>query len=275
LIITPTDNTVAIAREYTDLVFSKGPERSAQRNFGMIEKSQGDFVMYVDADMILAPELIGACVQYMKSPSVVALHIPEVVLGKNYFSKVRNFERSFYDGTSVDGARFFDKKSFAMISGFDVALFKKGSGEDWDIDKSIKSLGAIGLVPRSVKSYNKSKIWPLFQFIGDRGIEHRKDFAGIYHNESEFMLGAYLKKKAYYTLGFDGYIKKWSKADPDIKKQFGFTYRYFWVFVEETKWKKLIKNPLLTLGMYFLRFLVGLVYFSKKIGLVESGVKKP
>ena len=64
---------------------------------------------------------------------------------------------------------------------------------------------------------------------------------------------------------FDKYIEKWGKEDPIIKKQFGLWYRFFGVFMENGKWKKLIKNPFSTLGIYFLRFMVGLNYLKSKI----------
>ena len=38
------DKTKEIAEKYTKLVFNKGPERSAQRNFGVL-KSKGEFVL--------------------------------------------------------------------------------------------------------------------------------------------------------------------------------------------------------------------------------------
>jgi len=82
----------------------------------------------------------------------------------------------------------------------------------------------------------------------------------IYHNEAEFELFRYLRKKSYYAKGFDGYIGKWGKNDPDIRKQFGLAYRYFGVFLENGKWKKLTAHPLLSLGMYLLRLMVGLVF---------------
>ena len=47
-----TDKTKEIAGRYTKLVFNKGPERSAQRNYG-VEKCTGSFVVILDADMQL------------------------------------------------------------------------------------------------------------------------------------------------------------------------------------------------------------------------------
>jgi len=257
------DRTQEIARQYTGKVFSKGPERSAQRNYGMIDIAQGEYVMFVDADMILSPGLIGACVRRMQAGDCLALHIHEIVLGVSFFSKVRRFERTFYDGTAVDGARFFLKRAFVQVGGFDVELFNEGSGEDWDIDKLIKRIGSIMLLDERLVD---DQPWApdLFGFIDSRGVTPSRRELLIYHNETDFVLSNYLKKKAYYAKGFDGYIAKWGQSDPDIRKQFGLWYRYFGVFLENGKWSKLFAHPLLSMGMYLLRFLVGMVYIFRK-----------
>jgi len=266
-----TDRTQKIARQYTDKVFAKGPERSAQRNYGMIDQAKGEYVIYADADMILAPTLIEACVHHIRKVDAIALHIPEIVLGKNYFSRVRRFERSFYDGTPVDGARFFHRQTFAKVGGFDELLFVKGSGEDWDIDKLVRQYGVIALLPRRSPQLAIHN-WPLQDFIATRGIRHHPEYSGIYHNEAEFLLLPYLKKKSYYSLGFDGYINKWGREDPDIRRQFGLKYRFWTVFTENGKWRRLLFRPDLAVGMYFLRFCVGLVFLFKKISLVGPEV---
>lgn len=266
-----TDKTKEIAQKYTNKVFNKGPERSAQRNYGMINKSLGTYVMFVDADMIFSPTLVNDCVDYIQSHNVLALHIPEVVLGKNFFSKVRRFERSFYSGTVIDGARFFQKDAFAKVHGFDETM---SGPEDWDIDKKFHQYTnhtnstndtteeekAIGLL----LAEGKYKIWPLEKLIMGKGVNPREYGSVIYHNEAEFDLGKYLAKKGYYSTSFDIYIKKWGADDADIKKQLGLNYRFFGVFTENGRWLQLLTHPFLTLGMYFLRGLVGMVYLINK-----------
>lgn len=251
-----TDKTKKIAKKYTSLVFDKGPERSAQRNFGMIEKSQGKYVMFVDADMIFSPDLIECSVEIMENNDFLALHIPEIVLGKKFFSQVRRFERSFYNGTVIDGARFFLRETFVKVGGFDETM---SGPEDWDIDKKVKEIGRIGLL-NCQKSYNA---WILEKFVEDKGVNPRNFSAVIYHNEAEFNLKKYLDKKGYYSQSFTKYIEKWGKDDPDMTKQLGLWYRYFGVFLENGKWKKLFLHPILTLGMYFLRISVGLIFIIK------------
>jgi glycosyltransferase involved in cell wall biosynthesis len=257
-----TDRTKEISRQYTDLVLDKGPERSAQRNYGMIDISTGFYVMFVDADMILSPYLIEECVTYMAKNNCLAVHIPEVILGKSYFSKVRRLERSFYDGTVIDGARFFNKKAFIDVGGFDESM---SGPEDWDIDKKIKQLGSIGLINRKTNHESTIKFWGLRKFIEERGVDASLPENVIYHNESIFNLKNYLLKKSYYSDSFNGYIEKWGRDDPCLRKQFGLWYRFFLVFIENRKWKKLLANAHLTVGIYFLRILVGCIFIVRRL----------
>lgn len=231
------DKTKEVALKYTQYVFNYGPERSAQRNYGLIEEAQGKYEIFIDADMTLSPELIKNCVEFIEKENCVALHISEIILGDKFWSRVRCFERSFYDGMVIDGARFFKKEIFVQVGGFDETM---SGPEDWDFDKKIKQVGKICLLP----SNNEQAV--------------------IFHNEAEFNLKKYLSKKSYYAESFDSYINKWGKNDNDIKKQFGLSYRYSRVFFERGKWKKLLFHPILTFGMYFLRGLVGVIYLIRK-----------
>lgn len=213
-------------------VFNGGPERSAQKNFG-VRKSGGEYFLHLDADMRLSKKVISECVEKIsENNEIVALYIPEKIVGRGFWGKVRNFERSFYDGTAIDGVRFVKKEKFLQAGGFDEKLY---ACEDWDLDKKLKALGKFGIIES-----------PLF------------------HDESDFSLKKYLAKKNYYSKNVDVYISKWGKDDPDVKKQFGFCYRYFGVFTENGKRKKLLRHPILTAGMYFLRILVGINYLMRK-----------
>lgn len=225
-----TDRTMRIARKYTRNIYNAGPERSAQRNYGAA-KSSGKYYLYLDADMELSRDVLKKCIeQFTNNPDLKGLYIPEVIRGKYYWSKIRRFERSFYNGTVIDCVRCVKLADFRKVSGFDTAM---SGPEDWDFDKKIRELG-----PVSTTS------------------------SVLYHNEEQVSIWTYLKKKEYYSKSFLVYIKKWGKDDPDVKKQLGLGYRFFWVFVERGKWKKLFKHPLLAIFMLALRVLVGLAYLK-------------
>jgi glycosyltransferase involved in cell wall biosynthesis len=248
-----TDRTKKIAEDYRNeisgkglaplniAIFNRGPERSVQRNFGA-EKSSGKYIIYLDADMVLSPGVISECVDELeKNKEIVALYVPEIIMGKNFWNKTRRFERSFYDGTVIDAVRFIRKDVFLKIGGFDETLT---GPEDWDLDKKIKKIGKIGIIKNP-----------------------------LYHNEGEFAVKKYLKKKAYYGQNFQNYIAKWGKNDEDIKRQFGAYYRFFGVFTENGKWHKIVRHPLLTGGMLVLRFFVGLTFLAQSMFRSQSRMK--
>ena len=72
-----------------------------------------------------------------------------------------------------------------------------------------------------------------------------------------------LGKKAYYSKSMATYRAKWPDH-PSVKKQFSPAYRYFGVFVENGKWKKLLRHPVLAVVMYFERVLVGVTYLLNR-----------
>ena len=72
-----------------------------------------------------------------------------------------------------------------------------------------------------------------------------------------------LGKKAYYSKSMAAYQAKW-KGHPALRKQFSPFYRFIGVFVENGKWKRLLRHPILAAVMYFERFLVGVTYLLNR-----------
>jgi len=261
-----TDRTKEIAAKYTKKVYNFGPERSAQRNFGIMEKSQGKYVMYLDADMILSSRVIERAVAKMEKEKIAALYVPEVILGVSFWAKVRRFERSFYDGTVIDCVRIVRKDVFEKSGGFDLKLT---GPEDWDLDKKIRRLGRVNVLDKYDFAKINEKLKEI-NFQENDWLEKLVEMTSvglIFHNDLVFDLRKYLQKKIYYGRSFEIYKKKWGRNNSDLRKQFGFWYRYFGVFWENGKWKNIFKFPELFFGVFFLRFLVGFNYlFSKKHG---------
>ena len=226
-----TDGTKAIASKFTSQVYNLGPERSAQRNYG-ISKARGKYIVYLDADMTLSKGVISEALRRCKDKGYAALYIPERIIGTGFWIKVRDFERGFYNATSIDVVRFIRREAALKINGFDETL---NGPEDWDFDRRVKEIGETGIISEC-----------------------------IFHNEEDFNLFRYTGKKNYYARGFSRYINKWGRDDPIIRRQFGIYYRFLGVFIEEGKWKKLIAHPLLTLNMYLLRLLVGLIFIYSR-----------
>lgn len=269
-----SDKTKEIAQKYTRKIFNHGPERSAQRNFG-ISKAKGKYVIYLDADMILSPTVIEKAVEKFEppvsknpkfivhgslfNPRLAALYIPEIILGNSYWSRVRRFERSFYDGTVIDCVRVVRREIIEKVGGFDTTMT---GPEDWDFDKKIRKIGKVEVLdkynPKEINSklvkinYQKNSLADQLSQLSTRAL--------VYHNEAKLNLKKYFQKKSYYAKSFNVYICRWGRDDQDIKKQFGFWYRYFGVFLENDKWKRFLRYPVLVFGVYLLRFLVGLSF---------------
>ena len=72
-----------------------------------------------------------------------------------------------------------------------------------------------------------------------------------------------LEKKAYYTKSFAAYKEKW-RGHIAVRRQFSPWYRFVGVFIENGKWKKILRHPILFLGVIFERVAVGLVYLFNK-----------
>ena len=228
------DDTKKIAADLGATVLDKGPERSAQRNLGW-RTATAEWVVVLDADMILPETLIGEILDCCRQQSnaVEAYWIPEVRTGNGIRVKARNFERSFYDGTCIDALRLFHKSVLEKTSGYDENLI--AGPEDWELDIRVLATGAKCAV---LKNH-------------------------LIHNEKQLTLKRMLEKKAYYTKSMATYQAKW-KDHPALKKQFGLYYRFLGVFIENGKWKKLVRHPILAFVMYFERFAVGLTYLLNR-----------
>jgi glycosyltransferase involved in cell wall biosynthesis len=227
------DDTKRIAAQYGAKVLDKGPERSAQRNLGW-QTATAEWVIVLDADMILPSGTLEEMLSVISSEDAAdAYWVPEVRTGNGLRVKARNFERSFYDGTAIDALRLFRRSVLEKTGGYDEELI--AGPEDWELDIRVLAAGARCQVLSR----------PLI------------------HNEKALSLGRMLAKKAYYSKSMAKYQEKW-RGHPALKRQFSLPYRYFGVFVENGKWRKLVRHPVLAAVMYFERFLVGLVYLTNR-----------
>lgn len=213
-----TDDTRRIAKKNTVNVLNKGHERSAQRNYGA-KKSKGNFLLFIDSDMELTPKVVKECVKKILSEDdLSALIIPEKSVGVGFWAECKALERSFYLGVDwIEAARFFDKKVFTQLKGYDEALV---SGEDWDLSNRITTTEKIG----RVESF-------------------------ILHNEGEITLIESIKKKYYYAQKFSKYLQK-NQKEVKVKSQIRIWPRYKLFFSAP---KKLFQNPVISIGMLFMK----------------------
>lgn len=216
-----TDNTVKIAREFTDNIYNFGPERSAQRNFGAL-KATGAYFLVPDSDMILGKTVVGECVSLMlKNPKIKEIVIPEKSIGIGFWTKCKILERSFYLGVDwIEAARFFDRKTFEAMNGYD----EENTGtEDFDLPQRI------------IKKYGRQSLGRIEEFIS--------------HDEGKIALIKQLKKKFYYAQNLNVYKK--NNLDY-YNLQINIIKRYLLFFSNP---KKLFKNPLVGFGLFIMKTL--------------------
>lgn len=134
-----TDKTREIAEQFGARVYSMGPERASQVNFG-VKNAKGKYVYRVDSDFVLEPlvveEAMGKCED--KGCDAIAIHNtsdPSV----SFWSKVRKLERDCYKDDELNiGARFMRKEVFESVGGFDEALV---AAEDYDLHNKLLEKG--------------------------------------------------------------------------------------------------------------------------------------
>src|ERR1700674_3559180 len=80
----PTDQTPEIALRLATKLEQIGPERSRQRNRGA-ELASGSWLMFLDSDMVLAPNVVGECLAEAKQ-GFCAVIVPEVSEGLGYWA---------------------------------------------------------------------------------------------------------------------------------------------------------------------------------------------
>jgi glycosyltransferase involved in cell wall biosynthesis len=216
------DRTVEISKNYTNKIFNIGPERSAQRNYGA-SKSNGEFLLIVDSDMILSTTVVeDLALKFIGNPEYKALVIPEESFGVGFWSSCKKLERSFYIGIPwMEAARAFRKLDFHNVGGYD----EENTGtEDYDLPHRIEAI------------------------YGRKAINRIDSF--IYHNEGNLKLLNSCKKKFYYARNLDVYTRKKENSNYFLKQANPF-YRFFLLLNNPLV---LLKNPILSIGMLYLKF---------------------
>lgn len=211
------DGTVETAKKYTNLSFQKGPERSSQRNFGA-KKAKGDFLFFLDSDMVLTPDVIKECVKAINyDNNCGGLVIPEKSFGEGLWSRAKIMEREIHAGEDYfEAARFFPKNIFFEFKGYNETLT---GPEDWDLPQRIS------------KKYKISRI---------------KSY--ILHNEGNHTLLGLAKKKYYYGLSVYKYLKNQEMSIFNKKTIYILRPAFY------KKWRKLTSDPLTALGMVIMLF---------------------
>lgn len=207
------DGTVQLAERYGAIVHTKGPERSAQRNYGA-EMAKGDYLIFLDSDIELTPDVVQECIELTQEGFEI-ITFPERIEGTGFWANCRAIEAQCYLGDdTVEAPRFYNKMIFLNLGGFDENLT---GPEDWDLREKALSAGYdIGRI-KAMTIHHEGVVRPLKR----------------------------IKKKFYYGKTFDKYISK----NPRVaKKQIPFLRRCYF-----KNWRLLMQHPLYTLGFIALK----------------------
>lgn len=222
------DNTQDIARKFTKKVFTYGIERSAQINYGA-KIAKGKYLYRVDSDFVLEPYVIEQCVAKCEKEHLdgIAVHNTSQE-GLGFWADVRKFERNTYKNDNlIVAVRFFTKKSWEAIGGFDEALF---GPEDYDFHNRFVSKGFR---------------WGRIQAI-ERHLGEPKSIFDIW------------KKHFFYGEQMVGYVRK----HPKIASKQLFPIRPSYI----THWKVFLSQPAILVGllvMTLVKFTAGGLGFLK------------
>lgn len=243
------DDTVDIAKSLDATVFfqdGKPSQACNQRNLGAMN-AKSDYVIFLDHDMEMSPNLLKNFSEKVLETDnkIDAWFVPEkIVASSKLLTKLRNFERSYYDTTAIDAARIIKKEVFLKTQDMYDPMLSNGPA-DWDMDLQLKELGCrFGIIDEA-----------------------------FYHHEEKLSLLKYITKKGNYVKDSDFYGLKWRKRNYNVYKkiikgqQFGVGYRFFTVFFEKGKWKKTVKYFHLYLALLCIRFIIGIMVLRKKISL--------
>ena len=211
-----SDATKTTAQTFTKQVFDKGPERSAQRNFGVV-RAKGDYVLIIDSDMELTSSVVAACVEMAQSdPATQALVIPEESFGEGFWAQCKRLERSFYQGVpSIEAARFFAKDIYNRAGGYNETLT---GAEDWDLTNRVAELTNIG----RIREY-------------------------ILHDEGRIRLASALQKRFYYNNGFLSYYQTSTTHQSPVASVLG----YYKLYLSQPA--RLLRRPHHGLGMLYMK----------------------
>lgn len=129
-------------------IICENKERSIQRNIG-IGKAKGQYLLFIDSDQRVQHDMIADCVNRIKYFG--GIYIPEIVMGDDWFAKLRNWERQFYISTPVDVCRF--------VRAYQCPKFSEelSGPEDSDWDRRIQ--GGKTISKSCVYHYENVSLW--------------------------------------------------------------------------------------------------------------------
>jgi glycosyltransferase involved in cell wall biosynthesis len=214
-----TDQTRNVAERLGAQVMQLKSERTKAKNYGA-QLAKGDYVLFVDSDMVLQPDVVRECLDACVK-GAVGIIIPEASIGIGVWVRIRDFERSMYQGTKIESARFFVRKHVLEVGGFD---------ED-------------------IVTYEESTLPQKLEQHGYKVNVRIKSL--ILHDEDRFDIGKWLRKKQYYS----DTLKIYAERYPEYAAEQLVVKNRIKIFLSNGNWKRLIRHPIPAFGVFVLKAL--------------------
>jgi glycosyltransferase involved in cell wall biosynthesis len=214
-----TDQTRNLAERLGAQVMQLRGERTKAKNYGT-QLASGDYVFFVDSDMVLQPDVVRECLDTCVKGAVGVI-IPEASIGKGVWVRIRDFERKMYQGTKMESARFFVRKHVLEVGGFDEDII----------------------------TYEESTLPQKLERHGYEVNARIKSF--ILHDEDGFDIGKWLRKKQYYSDTLNIYAERYPEY---AGEQLSIKNRIK-IFLSNGNLKRLIRHPISAFGVFILKAL--------------------
>lgn len=211
-----SDETLQVATALADVAVTGGPERSAQRNLG-ITHAEGQWVLWLDSDMVLPPRSIELAVRTAESSGATGVALPERTIGDGFWTACRALERECYlNQPWLHNPRLVQRDYLLGEGGFDLAM---SGPEDADLRLRMRAEG--------------------------RGIELAPIV--VDHDEGRLTVADVLRKRYYYGRSIPAFA---GQHDGAVGAQGRAVLKSYAV-----NWRLLIRDPIHAAGMVVLRSL--------------------
>jgi len=139
------DDTVKIAEGFKTRVLQRRCSPAAARNIGIVN-SAGKYTLFLDSDQVLSASVIAECVEKCENGRSGMVHIPEVFIGRGFWSSCSAVWKNCYAvvensvavGDFVSEPRFFVKEHISHTGMLDAHL---RWGEDYELYSRLRKMG--------------------------------------------------------------------------------------------------------------------------------------